>query len=235
MFVLSCRAAPGDWRAAHQVIRAHPEGPSVIVGHVVRRLVRGVAGGMMRHWIISLLVIIMFTGAGYAMISQGLIPIPGLSPVAAAGSGASATSGEVREMVVEEIRSNNQQTQMLMILREKGGTRRLVMNVGPSEALAVASDMDPGQRQRGRATIEPPTSYDLMRTLVKELGGSVSRVVVTSFANDTFYAKVVMNTDTRLVEVESKPSDAVALALRARVPIFAATSVLDQVGRRPQQ
>ena len=203
----------------------------MIVGHVIKRLVRGVAVGMMRHWIISLMVLVMFAGVGYGMISQGLIRVPGLAP-AASGSGASATSTEVREMVVEEVRSNNQQTQMLMILREKGGARRLVMNVGPSEALAVASDMEP--RQRGRTTIEPPTSYDLMRTLVKELGGSVNRVVVTSFANDTYYAKVVMNTDTRMVEVESKPSDAVALALRARVPIFAATSVLDQVGRRPQ-
>ena len=204
----------------------------MIVGHVIKRLARGVAVGMLRHWIISLMVLVMFAGVAYGMVSQGLIRVPGLSPVAASGSGVSATSTEVREMVVEEVRSNNQQTQMLMILREKGGTRRLVMNVGPSEALAVASDMDP--RQRGRTTIEPPTSYDLMRTLVRELGGSVNRVVVTGFANDTYYAKVIMNTDTRMVEVESKPSDAVALALRARVPIFAATSVLDQVGRRPQ-
>lgn len=204
----------------------------MIVGHVIKRLVRGVAVGMMRHWIISLMVLIMLGGVSYSLVSQGIVHVPGLSPV---GAGGSAASGEVREMVVEEIRSNNQQTQMLMILREKGGARRLVMNVGPSEALAVASDMDPGQRQRGRPTIEPPTSYDLMRTLVRELGGSVNRVVVTGFANDTFYAKVIMNTDTRMVEVESKPSDAVALALRARVPIFAATSVLEQVGRRPQQ
>lgn len=205
----------------------------MIVGHVIKRLVRGVAVGMMRHWIISLLVLIMLGGVSYSLVSQGIVRVPGLSPVAAGGG--AAASGEVREMVVEEIRSINQQTQMLMILREKAGSRRLVMNVGPSEALAVASDMDPSQRQRGRTTIEPPTSYDLMRTLVKELGGSVNRVVVTSFANDTFYAKVIMNTDTRMVEVESKPSDAVALALRARVPIFAAASVLDQVGRRPQQ
>jgi bifunctional DNase/RNase len=202
----------------------------VIVGHVVKRLIRGVVVGIARHWIVSLLVLVMLGGTVYSLAAQGIISIPGLSPIAASG-GASATAGEVREMVVEDIRSNNQQTQMLMILREKGGTRRLVMNVGPSEALAVASDINPSQ-VRGRTSIEPPTSYDLMRTLVKELGGSVNRVVVTSFTNDTFYAKVVMNTDSRLVEVESRPSDAVALALRARVPIFAATSVLEQVGRR---
>ncbi|MCC7372196.1 MAG: bifunctional nuclease family protein [Chloroflexi bacterium] len=199
------------------------------VGHVVKRLVRGVAVGMVRRWITSLLVLVMVGGTVYGLASQGFINLPGVSP--AASSGAAAATGEVREMVVEEIRSSNsQQAQMVLILREKAGNRRLTMNVGPSEALAVAADMNGGV-PRERMSVPPPTSYDLMRTLVKELGASVNRVVVTSLTNDTYYAKVIMNTDSRQVEVESRPSDAIALALRARVPIFAATSVLDQAGR----
>lgn len=201
----------------------------MIVGHVVKRLVRGVAAGIVRRWFTSLLVVVMLGGVVYGLASQGLIRIPGLSP--ATGDGVSATSGEVREMVVEDIRRNEQQSRMVLILREKGGNRRIPMNIGPSEALAVAADMNPNV-PRNQMPVEPPTSYDLMRTLVRELGGSVNRVVVTSFNNDTFYAKVVMNTDSRLVEVESRPSDAIALAMRARVPIFASTSVLDQIGRR---
>ena len=201
----------------------------MIVGHVIKRLVRGVAVGIVRRWITSLVVLVVLGGVVYSLVDQGVIRIPGLTP-ATPGAASSAAVGELREMVVEGVRTNNQQTQMLMILREKSGNRRLVMNIGPSEALAVDSDLNGGQR--GRTPIEPPTSYDLMRTMVRELGGSVNRVVVTSVTNDTFYAKVVMHTDSRMVEVESRPSDAVALALRARVPIFAATSVLDQVGRR---
>lgn len=199
------------------------------VGHVVKRLVRGVAVGIVRRWVTSLLVLVMVGGIVYGLASQGIIAVPGLSP--SGSGGATAATGEVREMVVEEIRSSNsQQAQMVLILKEKGGNRRLTMNVGPSEALAVASDMNGGV-PRGRMSVEPPTSYDLMRTLVKELGASVNRVVVTNVTNDTYYAKVVMNTDSRQVEVESRPSDAIALALRARVPIFAATSVLDQAAR----
>jgi uncharacterized protein len=202
----------------------------VIVGRVVKRLVRGVALGMVRRWLTSLLVLLMLGGTVYGLATQGIIRIPGLSP---GSDGVSATAGEVREMVVEDIRRNEAQSRMVLILREKGGNRRIPMNIGPSEALAVAADMNPNV-PRAQMPVEPPTSYDLMRTLVRELGGSVNRVVVTSFTNDTFHAKVVMNTDSRLVEVESRPSDAIALAMRARVPIFASTAVLDQVGRTPR-
>ena len=203
----------------------------MIVGHIVKRLVRGLAVGMMRRWITTLLIVGMIGGAVYGLATRGMIQIPGLSP--AAGDATSAATADVREMLVEDIRSPGSGEQITLILKEKSGNRRLVMTVGLSEALAVASDMNPGQQQgRAKPRVEPPTSYDLMRTLVKELGGTVNRVVVTSVSNETFYAKVVMNTDTRMVEVESRPSDAIALALRARVPIFAATSVLDRAGIR---
>jgi len=201
----------------------------VIVGHIVKRLVCGMAVGLMRRWITTLLVVGMIGGALYGLAVRGMLQVPGLTPATAGAAGSPAT-GDIREMLVEEIRNGDQ---IMLILKEKAGNRRLVMTVGLSEALAVASDMNPGQ-QGGRAKpkVEPPTSYDLMRTMVKELGGTVNRVVVTNVSNETFYAKVIMNTDSRMVEVESRPSDAIALALRARVPIFAAASVLDRAGVR---
>jgi bifunctional DNase/RNase len=55
-------------------------------------------------------------------------------------------------------------------------------------------------------------------------------VVVNNVSNETFYAKVIMSTESRQIEVDSRPSDAIALALRARVPIFAEASVLDRAG-----
>ena len=86
--------------------------------------------------------------------------------------------------------------------------------------------------RQARLQVDPPTSYDLMRSLVQELGGTVNRVVVSNVANETFYAKVIMSTDNRQIEVDSRPSDAIALALRAHVPIFAEASVLDRGRRR---
>ena len=103
------------------------------------------------------------------------------------------------------------------------------MSVGQSEAMAIFADLT-AMRSRAKPKIDAPTSYDLMRSLVQELGGTVNRVVVNNVTNETFYAKVIMSTDNRLVEVDSRPSDAIALALRARVPIFAESSVLDKAG-----
>lgn len=203
----------------------------MVVGHVLKRLVRGMAVGLVRRWFTTLLALGLLAGAAYALAAQGVIPagvLPGVSaPVASAPS--APTSSDVREMLVEEIRPIRGGEQINLILKEKGGNRRLVMAVGQSEALAIYADLS-AMNARAKPKIDAPTSYDLMRALVRELGGTVSRVVVSSVTDDTFYAKVVMSTDSRQVEVDSRPSDAIALALRARVPIFAESSVLDKAG-----
>ncbi len=201
----------------------------MIVGHVVKRLVRGMAVGIMRRWVTSLLAIGLIGGLVYGLAVQGIVQIPGLTPSPEAAAAAPAASIDVREMLVEEIRPVRNGEQINLILREKGGNRRLVMSVGQSEALAIYADLSAAQA-RAKPKVESPTSYDLMRSLVRELGGTVNRVVVSNVTNETFYAKVVMSTDNRLVEVESRPSDAIALALRARAPIFAEASVLDRAG-----
>jgi bifunctional DNase/RNase len=200
----------------------------VIVGHVVKRLVRGMAVGIVHRWFTSLLAIGLVLGTGYGLASQGLIQVPGVTPVPEA-VGATSTSTDVREMVVEEIRPIRGGEQINLILKEKAGNRRLVMSVGQSEALAIFVDLSAIQ-SRAKPKVEPPTSYDLMRSLVQELGGTVNRVVVNNVSNETFYAKVIMSTESRQVEVDSRPSDAIALALRIRVPIFAESSVLDKAG-----
>lgn len=200
----------------------------MIVGHVLSRLVRGMVVGIVHRWFVSLLTLGLIAGGVYGLAAQGMIQIPGL--VVSPESTASApTSLDVREMLVEEIRPIRNGEQINLILKEKAGTRRLVMSVGQSEALAIYSDLSALQT-RAKPKVESPTSYDLMRSLVQELGGTVSRVVVSNVTNETFYAKVIMSTDSRQVEVESRPSDAIALALRARVPIFAEASVLDRAG-----
>lgn len=200
----------------------------MVVGHVLKRLVRGMALGLARRWFTTLVGLVLLGGAVYGLALQGLIP--GLTVPTDGGSGPSApVSANVREMMVEEIRPIRGGEQINLILREKSGSRRLVMSVGQSEALAIYADLS-ALNARAKPQFEAPTSYDLMRALVQELGGTVSRVVVSNVTDETFYAKVIMNTESRQVEVDSRPSDAIALALRARVPIFAEASVLDRAG-----
>jgi uncharacterized protein len=200
----------------------------VIVVHVITRLVRGMAVGIVHRWFTSLLAIGLILGAGYGLAVQGLIQVPGITPDPDS-VGSAPTSSDVREMVVEEIRPIRGGEQINLILKEKAGNRRLVMSVGQSEALAIFVDLSALQ-SRAKPKVESPTSYDLMRSLVQELGGTVNRVVVNNVSNETFYAKVIMSTESRHIEVDSRPSDAIALALRARVPIFAESSVLDKAG-----
>lgn len=196
----------------------------MIVGHVLKRLVRGMVLGVLHRWFVTLLTLGLIGGGAYALAAQGMIPGVTLPASMTAPSG--PTSSDVREMTVEDIRQSRSGDQITLVLKEKSGNRRLVMAVGMGEALVIASDLN----RQARLQVEPPTSYDLMRSLVQELGGTVNRVVVNNVSNETFYAKVIMSTDSRQFEVDSRPSDAIALALRARAPIFAEASVLDRAG-----
>lgn len=182
---------------------------------------------MVRRWITTLLALGLLAGTAYGMMVQGVVRVPGITP--GVGWASAPTSTDIREMQIEDIRAGSNSEQITLVLKEKAGNRRLMMSVGQSEALAIVVDFG-AMQSRARPKVESPTSYDLMRSLVAGLGGNVSRVVVNNVSNDTFYAKVVMNANNRQVEVDSRPSDAIALALRVRVPIFAEASVLDQAG-----
>lgn len=201
----------------------------MIVGHVFKRLAHGLVVGIVRRWFITLLTLGLIGGGVYGLAVQGLLQVPGVTPVPVQTSAAVPAHTDPREMLVEEIRPIRNGEQINLVLREKSGNRRLVMSIGQSEAMAIFVDWSVLQ-QRPKPRIDSPTSYDLMRSLVSELGGTVNRVVVNNVTNETFYAKVIMSTDNRLVEVDSRPSDAIALALRAHVPIFAEASVLDRAG-----
>jgi len=197
----------------------------MIVAHILKRLIGGSVRGMLRRWPTTLLALVLLVSGTLAMWSRGMLPgVPSMAEVPGfEGIGlAAAAASDTREMTIENIRQVRGD-QIELILKEKSGNRRLVMVVGQTEALAIASDMS------NRRT-DYPRTYDLMRSLVQELGGTVNRVVVNNVTDTTFYAKVIMNADNRQVEVESRPSDAIALALRVKAPIFAEVSVLDKAG-----
>ena len=207
----------------------------MVVGHVLARVVRGLAIGMVRRWFTTLLAIVLIGGGGLALASRGLLP--GVPPVQAPWDGAAASGSlDTREMVVEEVRPVRNGERIDLYLKEKNGNRRLVMAVGQSEALAIFADLNSGTPANRR--IESPKTYDLMRSLVQELGGTVDRVIVNNVSDTTFFAKVIMNGVNGPIEVDSRPSDAIALALRSKAPIYAEVSVLDKVGvtsKAPQQ
>ncbi len=200
----------------------------MVLAHIFGRLIVGVLRGMLHRWPSTVLALTLLIGGGLVLGSRGLIPgMPALSelPGFEGATASTAAASDTREMVVENMQPVRNGEQVNLILKEKSGNRRLIVIAGMSEALGIA-----GVGNQEAARSEPSKTYDFMSSLVQELGGRVDRVVVNNVTDTTFYAKVIMRTDGRQIEVESRPSDAVALALRAKAPIFAEVSVLDKAG-----
>ena len=127
------------------------------------------------------------------------------------------------EMSVEFVRVSMQNYNRVVILKEKEYDRYVLIWIGLAEAEAIAMRLGDVQPPR-------PQTHDLLRNVIDALGAQVSYVLVNDLNNDTFYARIVLENNGRTVEIDSRTSDAIALAVRARVPIYADDSVLERAG-----
>lgn len=143
------------------------------------------------------------------------------------GAGANGHNGGLNEMIVESVRVHMLSSQHVVILRDTGHDRYLPIWIGPWEANAIA------MRLQG-VTPERPMTHDLFSRTLSELGATLTRIVVSDLADDTFRARLLLQIDGRQLELDARPSDAIALAVRGGVPIFATDSVLDRAGVVPQ-
>lgn len=108
----------------------------------------------------------------------------------------------------------------IIILRDKDGQRVLPIWVGVFEANAIALQID-------NVTTPRPMTHDLLRNVIQDLHGSIERIVVSDLKDNTFYALIYLRVNGEVVAVDARPSDAIALALRARAPIFVEETVID--------
>jgi bifunctional DNase/RNase len=127
------------------------------------------------------------------------------------------------EMTIDSIRVSLMNYQRVVILKEKVSDRYLPIWIGPAEADAIAVKLQ-------GVTVPRPLTHDLLSSVIDTLGASVNHIVVNDLKNDTFFAKVILDVDDKQLDVDSRPSDALALAVRTGVPIFADESVLDKAG-----
>lgn len=127
------------------------------------------------------------------------------------------------ETVVESIRVSLVTQHRVVILKEVRGERHLPIWIGAFEAEAIAMELQGIAAKR-------PLPYDLLKTIIADLGARVSRIEVTDLSNDTFYARIVLDLGGRQIPIDSRPSDAIALGVRAKVPILIAESVMDKAG-----
>ena len=130
------------------------------------------------------------------------------------------------EMVVESVRVHMLSTQHVVILKETDRDRYLPIWIGPWEANAIA------MRLQG-VTPERPLTHDLFATTLEELGIKIRQVVIADLADETYHARLTLELHGQVVEIDSRPSDALALAVRAGVRIYAAESVLTRAAVEP--
>jgi bifunctional DNase/RNase len=133
----------------------------------------------------------------------------------------------LHEMVVESVRVHMLSSQHVVILREAERERYLPIWIGSWEAQSIA------MRLQG-VTAERPLTHDLLAGLLGELGVDVLRIVVSDLADETYRARIVVDQNGASHEVDARPSDAIALAVRVSAPIFATEEVLDRAGVLPE-
>ncbi|MGE0570790.1 MAG: bifunctional nuclease family protein [Dehalococcoidia bacterium] len=129
----------------------------------------------------------------------------------------------MRELSIESIRLSLMNYQRVVILREKDADRYLPIWIGPAEADAIAVRLQD-------VSVARPLTHDLLRNMIETLGARVAYILVSDLSNDTFFARIVLDVNGETVEIDSRPSDAIALAVRVDVPIYADEAVLDRAG-----
>jgi hypothetical protein len=125
------------------------------------------------------------------------------------------------EMTIKGLMVDPTTNMPIVILRDKDGERVLPIWVGIFEANAIAMQIENVETPR-------PMTHDLLRNVIADLKATVQRIVVSSLQENTFYALIYLAARGETMAIDARPSDAIALALRTRAPIFVEESVIDR-------
>ena len=126
------------------------------------------------------------------------------------------------QMELHKIIISEMQDQQIIMLKEVDGERTFPIVIGSGEAYAI------DRRLKGIPTPRPLT-HDLLASIIDHLGGEISQIEINDLENHTFFARIHITQNGRTLEVDSRPSDAIALGIATSVPIFVAEHVLDEV------
>ncbi|HEY8739397.1 MAG TPA: bifunctional nuclease family protein [Candidatus Dormibacteraeota bacterium] len=130
------------------------------------------------------------------------------------------------EMQVDSIRVHMPSGQHVVILKDRAAERYLPIWIGIYEANAIALKIT-------GITPERPITHDLMTNIFSEMGARVTSIEVNSLTSDVFYARIFVAVDGKSLDIDARPSDAIALAVRAEVPILVSDEVLERAGVTP--
>jgi len=131
------------------------------------------------------------------------------------------------EVTIDSIRVSLMSQHRVVVLREIDSNRYLPIWIGPFEADAITLQLQGVQVAR-------PLTHDLLKSIIDQMGATISHITVTELKNETFYAQIVMDVNGKSVEIDSRPSDAIALAVRVKAPLFVAEEVMTAASIVPE-
>ncbi len=131
------------------------------------------------------------------------------------------------EVVVDSIRISLVSQHRIVVLKEMDSERQLPIWIGPYEADAITIELQDVEMAR-------PVTHDLLKNIITVLGAKVSHVLIKTLSEGVFYASLFIDINGELHEIDSRSSDAIALAVRVKVPVFVNQEVMDEVGVLPE-
>lgn len=137
-------------------------------------------------------------------------------------------STEMVEVVIDSIRVSLMSQQRIVILKQKDAERYLTIWIGVYEAEAITIALQGVEVAR-------PLTHDLLKNVFNQLGARLLRAEVVALRDDTYYGSLVAEYNGRQIEIDARPSDAIAIAVRANIPILVARSVMDAAGIVPEE
>ena len=129
----------------------------------------------------------------------------------------------MQELEIESIRVRPETSQRAVVLKVKDSNLFLPIFIGQYEVEAIRLKLLD-------VTVPRPMTHDLLGSVIGDLGGKVSSIVVSELKEDTFFAKIIVECQGNVLEVDARPSDAIALAVRTNSPIYAEESVIEKAG-----
>ena len=128
----------------------------------------------------------------------------------------------MQKLVVESLKINNV-GQRVVILKQESGPMYLAIWIATAEADSIAIRLQ-------KIDIPRPLTHDLLCNSISKLDGNIEKIIITDIKNDTFYAKIIVNQSGKIIQLDSRPSDAISVALQANVQIYCEDSVLEKAG-----
>jgi len=132
------------------------------------------------------------------------------------------------EVEIDSIRVSLMSQHRVVILKEVNSERFLSIWIGPYEAEAITVSLQ-------ELEVSRPLTHDLLRNLLVALGAEVKQVNITELKDDVFHANILISINGRNLEIDSRPSDALALAVRVHVPVFVDDAVMDEAATEPEK